>query len=124
MAAKTSIWLLRTSSLSHPTLTTTARHAGLWAYRLLGASATNGFEMIGGEIMECLRESCLDFLCFLRDAAYSVTNRRAISVGAEGKHHFALAEEALEVIEAAPAEHLPSVLKPLRPALIPRVGHC
>jgi AraC-like DNA-binding protein len=85
------------------------RHAELLANRILGASATNGFEMIGGEIMECLRESCLDFLCFLRDAAYSVTNSRAISVGAEGKHRFALAEDALQVIETAPAEQLPSV---------------
>jgi hypothetical protein len=60
-------------------------------------------------IAECLRESCLDFLCFLRGAAYCVTNRRAISGGAEGKHSFALAEDALKVIETAPAEQLPSV---------------
>jgi AraC-like DNA-binding protein len=92
-----------------PITATAARHAELRACRLLGASATNGLEMISGEIAECLRESCLDFLCFLRDAAYTVTNRRAISVGAEGKHRFALAEDALQVIETAPAEQLPSV---------------
>jgi transcriptional regulator GlxA family with amidase domain len=92
-----------------PISATAARHAGLLANRILGASATNGFEMISGEIAECLRESCLDFLCFLRDAAYCVTDRRAISVGAEGKHSFALAEDALQVIETAPTEQLPSV---------------
>jgi AraC family ethanolamine operon transcriptional activator len=86
-----------------------SRQAEHQADRLLGAPATNRLAAIGGETAQCLREGCLDFLCFLRDAAFSATCRRAISASAEGRHRFALAEDALQAIETAPLEQPPSV---------------
>jgi len=86
-----------------------ARSAEHRADRLLGVSATNGLAVIGGETAETLREGCLDFLCFLRDAAFSVTRGRAISARAAGNDRFALAEDALQVIETSPLEQPPSV---------------
>jgi AraC-like DNA-binding protein len=79
------------------------------ADRMLGVSATHGIATIGGETGECLRESCLDFLCFLRNTAYSAIRGRAITIAVEGKHRFALAEDALQAIETTPVEQLPSV---------------
>ena len=87
----------------------TAQRAEHRVERLLGVSATNGFAPIDGETAECLRESCLDFLCFLRNTAYSMMRGRAINIVAEGRQRFALAEDALHVIETTPAEQLPSV---------------
>ena len=86
-----------------------ARSAEHRADRLLGVSATNGLAVIGGETAETLREGCLDFLCFLREAAFSVTRGRAISARAAGNDRFALAEDALQAIETAPVQQPPSV---------------
>lgn len=86
-----------------------ARRAEQRANRLLGASAANGGATIGGEMAEILREGCLDFLCLLRSAAFSVTRGRAIAARAAGNHRFALAEDALRTIETAPVEQPPSV---------------
>ena len=77
---------------------------GCWVHQQATDSAA-----IGGETAEILREGCLDFLCFLRGAAFSVTRGRAISARAEGKHRFTLVEDALQVIETAPVEQPPSV---------------
>ncbi len=87
----------------------TAQRAEHRAERLLGASATNGLGAIGGETAETLHEGCLDFLCFLRDAAFSVTRGRAISARGAGNHRVALAEDALQAIETAPVDQPPSV---------------
>ena len=77
--------------------------------RLLSASATNGPAAIGGEKAECLREGCLDFLCFLRDLGCSVARGRAISARGAGNDRFALADDALQAIEISPLEQPPSV---------------
>ena len=86
-----------------------ARRVEHRADRLLGASATNGLAAIGGETAESLREGCLDFLCFLRDAAFSVTRGREISARAAANYRFAVAEAALWKIETAPVQQPPSV---------------
>jgi AraC-like DNA-binding protein len=86
-----------------------ARSAEHRAKQLLGVSATNGLAVIGGETAEALRDGCLDFLCFLGGVAVSTTRRRAIFASTEGKHRFTLVEDALQMIETAPAEQQPSV---------------
>ena len=92
-----------------PISTAAARRTELKVDRLLRVSAANGIATIGGDKEECLRESCLDFLYFLRDTAYSAVCGRAITVVAKEKHHFALAQDALQVIETMPEEQLLSV---------------
>jgi AraC-like DNA-binding protein len=86
-----------------------AQRAEHRAERLLGVSATNRFGAISGESAEILHEGCLDFLCFLRSAAFSATRGRAISARVAGNDRFALTEDALQAIEIAPVQQPPSV---------------
>jgi hypothetical protein len=54
-----------------PISTADARNAEHRADRLLSASATTRLPVIDGETAEILREGCVDFLVFLRDASFS-----------------------------------------------------
>lgn len=92
-----------------PMSTAAARRAEHRVNRLLGASSTKSFAKIGDETGACLREGCMDFLRFLRDAACAATSGQPSSVGTEEKLRFSLAEDALQIIDTAPAEQVPSV---------------
>jgi AraC-like DNA-binding protein len=92
-----------------PITAAAARSAEHRVNQLLGVSATNGLGVIGGEMAEILREGCRDLLRFLGHAAFSPIRGRAIFVRTEETHRFALVEDALQVIEAAPVDQPPSV---------------